>query len=178
MPSIDETVTRSFRISEQAFRILQEDADKRNISVNTLVNHILDSYVNFERYSKTMQIVKMPGQMLSYLLDIIHESMIIKVGQISGDNVAESMILVKYGALTLDNIINHLRDMSKYGYLFEYSEVDTPEKLVISLVHQFGHKGSLLIAHYVQAIFNRINIHPFFNITGNSVIIEIIKEKV
>lgn len=178
LPATDETITRSFRFSEQAFRVIQEDAEKQRISVNTLMNHLIDSYVNFERYSKTMHTIKIPGQLLRYLLEAIHESMIIKVGQISGENIAESIILVKYGALTLDNIISHLRDLSRYGNLFEYNEVDTHEKLTISLVHQFGIKGSLLIAHYVQSIFNRINIHPFFHIAENAVTIEIIKEKV
>lgn len=178
MPATDETVTRSFRFSEHAFRVLQEDAEKQRISVNTLMNHIIDSYVNFDRYSKAMHTIKIPGQLLRYLLEVIHDSMIIKAGQTAGENVAESIILVKYGTLTFESVINHLRDLSRYGNLFEYNEVDTNEKLTISLMHQFGLKGSLLIAHYVQSIFNRININPFFHLAENAVTIEVIKEKI
>ncbi|MEM3807526.1 MAG: hypothetical protein QW413_02855, partial [Nitrososphaerota archaeon] len=72
MPATDETITRSFRFSEQAFRVIQEDAEKQRISVNTLMNHLIDSYVNFERYSKTMHTIKIPGQLLRYLLEAIH----------------------------------------------------------------------------------------------------------
>ncbi len=171
----DSTITRSFRISEQAFKILQEDAKRQNISVNTLVNHIINSYVNFERYAKSTHIIKLPNPLLKYLLEAIQDSVIIKIGQSSGENIAESLILVKFGSLSLENIINHLKDMSSYGYLFEYNEVNTPEKMTISLVHQLGHKGSLLLAHYVQSIFKRVNIYPFFNITENAVIIDISK---
>jgi hypothetical protein len=177
LSSTESTVTRSFRISEQAFKILQEDAERQNISVNTLVNHIINYYVDFERYAKSMHIVKLPSQLLKYLLEVIQDNLIIKIGQASGENIAESFILVKFGSLSLEHVISHLRELSSYGYLFEYNEVDSPEKKTISLVHQLGYKGSLLLAHYVQSIFNRVNIHPFFNITENAVIIDIFKEQ-
>jgi len=173
----DSTVTRSFRISEHAFKILQEDAERENISVNTLVNHIINSYVNFERYAKSTNIIKLPSQLLKYLLEKIQDNLIIEIGQIVGEDVAESLVLAKYGSLSPDHIINHLKDLSSYAYLFKYNEVDTPEKKTISLFHQLGYKGSLLIAHYAQSIFRRVNIHPFFNITENAVIIDITKDQ-
>jgi predicted HicB family RNase H-like nuclease len=46
----EETVTKSFRISESAFLAIEEEAKKRNISVNTLVNQLFLSYANFDRY--------------------------------------------------------------------------------------------------------------------------------
>jgi hypothetical protein len=46
----EKTVTKSFRISESAFLALEEEAKKRNISVNTLVNQLFMCYANFDRY--------------------------------------------------------------------------------------------------------------------------------
>ena len=43
------TVTRSFRINERAFLALEEEAKKRNIGINTLVNQLFLSYANFDR---------------------------------------------------------------------------------------------------------------------------------
>ncbi len=177
MSNPEETITRSFRISEHSFRILREDAERQNISVNTLVNQILNLYVNFERYAKTTHMIKLPSQLLKSLLDAIQESMIIKIAQHLGENIAESIILVKSGTLSLESIITHLKDLSIYGYLFEYNEITTPQKITISLVHQFGLRGSLLFAHYIQSVFKRINIQPYFNITENAVTLEIMRER-
>ena len=43
------SVTRSFRINESAFLAFEEEAKKRNISLNTLVNQLFMSYANFDR---------------------------------------------------------------------------------------------------------------------------------
>jgi len=46
----EKTVTKSFRISESAFLVIEEEAKKRNISVNTLVNQLFLCYASFDRY--------------------------------------------------------------------------------------------------------------------------------
>jgi predicted HicB family RNase H-like nuclease len=55
----DKTVTRSFRISEGVFLALEEEAKKRNISLNTLVNQLFLSYANFDRHFQTPGFLKM-----------------------------------------------------------------------------------------------------------------------
>lgn len=55
----EKTVTRSFRINESAFLTLQEEAKKRNISVNTLVNQLFLSYANFDQYFQRLGMLKM-----------------------------------------------------------------------------------------------------------------------
>jgi hypothetical protein len=55
----EKTVTRSFRINESAFLALEEEAKKRNISLNTLVNQLFISYANFDRYFQRLGMLKM-----------------------------------------------------------------------------------------------------------------------
>ena len=55
----EKTVTRSFRINESAFLALEEEAKKRNISLNTLVNQLFLSYANFDRYFQSLGMLKM-----------------------------------------------------------------------------------------------------------------------
>lgn len=59
MTELEKTVTRSFRISEVALKLIQEVAQRHNISVNALVNQILLSYVNFDRYTEKLSVVKL-----------------------------------------------------------------------------------------------------------------------
>jgi len=55
----EKTVTRSFRINESAFLALEEEAKKRNISLNTVVNQLILSYANFDRYFQRLGMLKM-----------------------------------------------------------------------------------------------------------------------
>ena len=45
----ERTVTLSLRISEVAYKALQEDAKKQNASLNTLANQILLAYAEHDR---------------------------------------------------------------------------------------------------------------------------------
>ena len=54
----EKTVTRSFRINEIAFLALEEEAKKRKISLNTLVNQLFISYANFDRYFQRLGMIK------------------------------------------------------------------------------------------------------------------------
>jgi len=55
----EKTVTRSFRINESAFLALEEEAKKRNISLNAVVNQLILSYANFDRYFQRLGMLKM-----------------------------------------------------------------------------------------------------------------------
>src|SRR6266566_4386341 len=47
----DKTVNRSFRISEKAYKALEEGAAKGKISLNTFVNQLFLNYAEFDRYA-------------------------------------------------------------------------------------------------------------------------------
>jgi len=45
---------QSLRISESDFLALEEEAKKRSISLNTLVNQLFLSFVNFDRHFQSL----------------------------------------------------------------------------------------------------------------------------
>ena len=55
-----KTVTATFRIEEEAFRDLQEDARRQNVSVNTLVNQMFLAYSHYDRLMKRFHVIKDP----------------------------------------------------------------------------------------------------------------------
>ncbi len=48
----------SFRISENAFKALQQDAKKNNTSLNTLANQLFMSYAEYDRFLQKFHMVK------------------------------------------------------------------------------------------------------------------------
>jgi hypothetical protein len=53
-----KTAIRSFRVDEAALEVIEKEAKTRSVSVNTLVNQMLVSFVNFDTYLEPLSMVK------------------------------------------------------------------------------------------------------------------------
>ena len=170
----ERTVTRSFRINESAFLALEEEAKKRNISVNTLVNQLFLSYANFDRYFERLGFLKMSKVTFRMILEAAPEMEIIELAREAAQNSSRVIILARYGALSLTGVLNYLNNAADYAYYFEYNEVYSPgERRVITLIHSYGENGSIFVKAYVKSLFELIDMEPKLSSTKNSVTIEI-----
>lgn len=169
----EKTVTRTFRISERAFNALNEDAKRRNVSVNTLANQVLLSYADFDRFIRKLHMIKIPRPTFRRVLDAAHDDAIIEAGQLAGDDVPKFLILAKDGVLSLQSVLAYLKNLADYGNFFEYADTLQDGKRTVTLAHELGPKGTLFLAHYVQTIFESIGVHPTFTLGDNSIIIEL-----
>lgn len=169
----ERTITRTFRISERAFSDLQGDAKRQNVSVNTLVNQILLSYTNFDKFIKKLHMLKISRPTFRRVLEAASDEAIIQAGQSAGTDVPKFFILAKDGTLTLQSVLSHLKDLGDYGNLFEFTESLQNRKRTVTLAHELGPKGTLFLAHYVQTVFESIDTRPTFTLGDNSIIIEL-----
>jgi hypothetical protein len=170
----EKTVTRSFRISESAFLALEVEAKKRNISVNTLVNQLFLCYANFDRYLERHGFFKMSKVTFSKILEAAPEKETVELAREVAQNSSRTLILAKYGELSLTNLLDYLNSLDDYAYFIEYNEVYSPgEKRVITLMHSYGEKGSIFVKAFAQALFELIDVEPKLSSTKNSVTIEI-----
>ncbi len=168
-----KTATRSFRLNESALEALKEEATRRNVSVNTLVNQLLMSYTKYDRYLKRFQLVKLTGVSFRRLLEAASERTISRAGHSAGIDVPSAVIMSRVGRVSLDTVIDYLKDTGDYTDLYEYSEVPHEGKRVITLSHQYGPKGSIFISKYVEALLTSINIHHRLSHTSDSVMLEV-----
>ena len=168
----EKTVTRTFRISERAFAALQDDAGRQNVSVNTLVNQILLSYANFDRHVKKLHLLKISRPTFKRVLEAAPEDSIIEAGKEAGSDVPRFFVLQKGEGLSLQAVLNHLRDMGDYGNLYEYTETFQDRRRVVTLGHELGPKGTLFFAHYVQAALENVQASPTFTLGDNSITVE------
>lgn len=167
------TVTRTFRISEQAFTTLQEEAGRENVSVNTLVNQIILTYTNFDKYIKKLHMMKLPRPTFKRILDAAPEDAIMHAGQLAGSDVPKFFIQAKDGVLSLQTVLSYLRSLGDYGNLFEYTDSVQDRKRTITLAHELGPKGTLFLAHYVQEVFESIDVEPSFSLGDDTIAIEL-----
>jgi hypothetical protein len=153
MPSREKTVTVSLRISEAAFKALQDDAKKQNFSLNTLANQLFISYSDYDRFLKRFRMIKVSFPTFRKILDAAKEEAILEAGKTAGASVPESFILSKMGELSVANALEYLRLSGTYANFYDYSEVSHSGRTTITLTHTLGPNWSLFLAHYVEEIF-------------------------
>jgi len=170
---LDRTVTRSFRISERALKSIEDEAKRQNISVSTVINQQLVAYAEFDRYFKRLGMIKISSATFSRLLLEGSDSEVSKAGDEAGSDTPKSIILAKYGELSLTTAIAFLRMLSEYANQYELSEVEQPGRLVLTLLHNLGPKGSVFFSSYARSLLASIDRDPKFSSTAHSVVIEI-----
>lgn len=167
-----KTATATFRIEEEAFRDLQEDAKKQNISVNTLVNQLFLSYSHYDRLMKRFQVIKIPAATFRTILDGSTDEAVIAAAKTAGESIAKTFVISKLGEFTVSTILEGFRTSSSYVNAFEYSEFLAPGKVTITLTHNLGRKGSLFIQEWVRSQFALLSKTPKFIVDDHSVIFE------
>jgi hypothetical protein len=152
-----KTVTATFRIEEDAFRGLKEDAKKQNISVNTLVNQLFLGYSHYDRLMKRFQVMKLPAMIFKTILDGSTDEAVIAAAKSAGESIAKTFVITKFGSYTLENVLEGFRTSASYINAFEYSEFLAPGKITITLTHNLGRKGTLFLKEWVQFQFGLLH---------------------
>ena len=168
----DKTVTRSFRISESAFLALEEEAKKRNISLNTLVNQLFLSFANFDRYFQKFGMAKISKVSYRKTLKAVPDQEVVELAREVAQNSGKVIILARYGTMSLKGVLDWLQDLSDYAHWFQYNEVHSPEgKRVITLTHDLGPKFSTFMVAYTKELLGQIAMVPKLSATEDSVTI-------
>lgn len=141
------------RISEIAYKALQEDAKKQNASLNTIANQILLAYAEHDRYLKKYGLLKVISPLYDKLLNAASDEAIVEAGKSLGPGVLPSTIISMTGELTVPGILDWLKRMGTYSNLCDYSEISHGGKTSVTMAHGSGPKGSLLLASYLDSLF-------------------------
>ena len=86
----EKSVTISFRISETAFKALQNDAKKNKTSLNTLANQLFMAYAEYDRFLQRFRIIKLSNPTFKRILNAATKEAIVQAGSSAGSSVPES----------------------------------------------------------------------------------------
>jgi len=156
----EKTVTISFRVNESAFKALQEEAKKHNISLNTLANQMFVEFSEYDRFLERFRMVKLSEPTLKRIINAATDETIEEAGRQAGGSVPQGFMLAKEGEISKQGIMEYLRLMGAHANLFDYSEVVHSGGNSITLTHDMGPKWSLFLTNYVLSIFKTLNEKP------------------
>jgi hypothetical protein len=169
-----KTVTRSFRINEESFMALEEDALRHNVSLNTLVDQLFDAHANYERFIEKMGMMRMAKLTFRRILDVSPSEGVAHAAKLHAKDQGKVAAISKYGELNVTNILDGLFLMFTYGGWGEYHETRSSQgKRVITLIHDLGQNGSVYLLNFVKSMFEEIAFEPKITPTEQGIVMEI-----
>ena len=81
------------------------------------------------------------------------------------------MMLARKGAVNLDAILDYLHFRSRAGW-FSLHESKSNGKDILSFIHDFGPRDSVLLRSYFTSLFGLVGINPKITTTDSSVMVE------
>jgi hypothetical protein len=150
---------------------VEKEAAAQRVSPNTLVNQILTQFSEFERFARKINTVKPSSFVFRGILEAAETEKIIEVAKTAGSSIPQAFVTAKSGRVDIESLLDHLRTLSQYAHLYEYSEnLDSLER-VATLVHDFGLKWSIFLVHYITAMFEQAGVSAKLEMSDRSVIL-------
>ena len=168
-----KTVPKSFRVDESALIAVEKEAATQQVSPNTLVNQILTQFSEFERFAKRINTVKPSSFIFRGILEAADTNKIIETAKTAGASIPQAFVTAKTGRVDVDSLMDHLRILSLYAHLYEYSENLDSQEHVATLVHDFGLKWSIFLVHYITAMFEQVGVSAKLEMSDRSVILSL-----
>jgi len=166
-----KTVLRSIRLSIEHDRLLEEDAKKKGLSVNSLLTSLITKYAEWDRYAERFGYVAVGRQGFKNLFDLLNEEALIAHGKEVGGKNAPDIVRFWFGKLDLGTFLSFLALHSKYSGIYHYEHSNHGGTHVITVHHELGPRYSIVLANYFdQAIRKIVGVIPKVESGENSCI--------
>jgi hypothetical protein len=102
------TVTVTFRIDENVMDVLRSESEKREVSLNTMVNQVLRRYTEWGMYEPKVGMIPIARPLVSALFERVGEKEIIDIARKVGKNAVHDIALFMKSAMDLQSFLSRL----------------------------------------------------------------------
>ena len=146
-----KTENRSFRLDAMTLSGLEQQAERKKVSVNTLVSQVLTDYVEAGLQWERLGSMSLQTNIFKILFDAVSEQGLLEAAAWGGANIPKAYVLSKWGTLSIENLIKFVKETAVRGW-YEYSETVQGQR-VITLNHSLGIKWSEFLSLYMKLAF-------------------------
>ena len=158
----------TFRIPSSSINQLREESKKKQVSLNTLVNHILKDQLGWHTHAVQAGFFYIPRSTLSAVLDKLTEEEISELAVVIAERDVDIGLLLR-GEYTLSSFLNILENYSRISSFAYKHEINNDIHNFI-IQHDMGRNYSFFVKEIFQHIFQGIfKIKLDFTITDNTV---------
>ena len=169
------SVSVHFRISTDMYDSLEEEARKKSVSLNTLLNQVISAHTRDDLLFEEEGFVKMTKNTLRVVLNLIPDDNLSEFGTLAAKNGADARMLARSDCITVDTVLDELRLFSRSGW-YSMNEEKKNGNEIISLIHDLGPttgpRQSVVLSAYVTGLFALAGVRPKIRTTSSSVMVE------
>jgi hypothetical protein len=150
-----KTTTMTFRIDEHILSLLKKEAERRDVSLNILVNHVLKQYVEWDMYACKAGMVPVAKPVVSALFDKMTPQETIELASKVGQSAIHDVALFMKTKMDLQSFLSWFEmKMQNSSIEFSHTLVNSIHTYVIK--HELGYNWSLYHKTLLQLMFNQV----------------------
>ena len=169
-----KTEVGSFRLNKDILSKLKKEAESENLSLNSLVNKVLEMHVNWHSSAPKIGIVPVNSQVVKELFNNMSEDSVKKLAEKIAPEISEDLLLLRHED-TLETFLEIAQDY--FGVCgFPFSAQEKNGKYTITVRHTLGKKYSLYIEEIIKIKINQYTKEkPNVSSTANTITLSLNK---
>ncbi len=150
------TVTMTFRIDESIMDVLRSESEKREVSLNTMVNQILRRYTEWDMYEPKVGMIPIARPLVSALFESLDEKEIIEIACKVGKNAVHDIALFMKSRMDLQSFLSWFEMRIKTSSIeFSHNRLANGRHTYV-IKHDLGYNWSLYHKTLLEQIFNEM----------------------
>lgn len=171
-----KSISKTFRLADDMNSQLDEESRMKGVTVNTLVNQILKSHMEYHTFSSKAGMISMPKALMVRIMDRLTEQEVKELSCYIAQNDLQDTILLMFGEYNASSIIGFIEAWAKIGGFAVRHHVKGIEsgitKHSLVLQHDMGERWSLFFAELFKSALITAADNVKFQSTNNSLIFE------
>jgi len=152
---LKKTDNVSIRIDSDLSSKLHEKCLEQKISLNTLINHLLDKQVNWHELTTEMGWIPMFRSTFRELSDSIPKDKMEKIAETTGMSDLKNSLNYVYGYVELDSILDLFKKRC-LSMSVQYREIKVNGKNKIIIQHDLGKNWPYFIVGQMNTLLNEV----------------------
>jgi short-subunit dehydrogenase len=145
----------TFRLEENVVNMLRAESDRRHISLNTMVNQILQRYAEWDMYESRVGLVSFLKPVAAELFKRKSKQEIIEIATSIGKNATNDAALFMKNKMDLESFLSWL-DVRMKNSSVEINHSIEGSTHTYTLKHDLGENYSLFQKTVLELIFNDV----------------------
>ena len=150
-----KTSTFTLRIDEGIAKLLQNDSQLQDISLNTLINKILKRYVEWDSFEPKVGMIPMAKPVITTLFNMMSEKEILELVSNFGKNVVQDIAYFMKMKSDPDSFLTWFEIRMRRSFV-EFNHLQENDRHIYILKHDLGYNWSLYHKKILERIFNEI----------------------
>jgi len=149
-----KSIHQGFRIDEKVLFRIKKEADKKDLSLNKLINQILKDWISRDMYFQELGFIPTSKEAIRIWLEKLADEHLIEEAKEFGGNRAREYIVYFFGEVTIDTLIDFLEIL--FSRFPAYQHKVNNRLHYFSIHHDISRKYSIFFGELLKSLIEPI----------------------